>query len=132
MPQDDSPMFPIRDFWLPLLPMLPLVLAIVLLAPLIEPGDALAFLREGLAFIDEPLRSYVHLGDMLSYHALAAFHGLLCLGVVTTFALWILRLPAPQRRGALVFLAVMLSLILALGLYLKAAANEVILVQLGY
>jgi hypothetical protein len=136
MPHDDTHHnpsgFPPRDFWLPLLPMLPLLLAIVLLAPLIEPDAELAFLREGLAFIDEPLRSYVHLGDMLSYHALAAFHSLLCLGVVTTFALWILRLPGARRQGALIFLAVMLVLIVALGLYLKAAANDVILVQLGY
>lgn len=124
--------FPLGDFWLPLLPMLPLVLAIVLLTPLIEPGAQLAFLREGLAFIDEPLRSYIHLGDMLSYHALAAFHSLLCLGVVATFTLWTLRLPPAQRRGALIFLAAMLALIIALGFYLKAAANEVILVQLGY
>jgi hypothetical protein len=136
MPHDDthhSPSgFPPRDYWLSLLPMLPLLLAIVLLAPLIEPGAQLKFLREGLTFIDEPLRSYVHLGDMLSYHALAAFHSLLCLGVVATFTLWIFRLPGPRRQGALIFLAVVLALIVALGLYLKAAANEVILVQLGY
>lgn len=128
----DPPIFPPRDYWLPLLPMLPLVLALVLLAPLIKPAQQLSFLREGLAFIDEPLRSYIHLGDMLSYHALAAFHSLLCLGVIATFTLWILRLPGVRRRGALIFLAVMLALIVALGVYLKIEADNVVLVQLGY
>lgn len=132
MPQDNTSTFPPRDFWLPLLPMLPLVLALVLLTPLIEADKQLGFLRDGLTFIAEPQRSYIHLGDMLSYHALAAFHSLLCLGIVATFTLWILRLPAARRRGALVFLAIMLALVLALGLSLKETANEVILVQLGY
>lgn len=125
--------FPVGDAWLPLLPLLPLLLALLLLAPLIEADAQLEFLQiHGLDFIAEPQRSYVHLGDMLSYHALAAFHSLLCLGVIATFALWTLRLPGARRRGALVFLAVMLALIVALGFYLKEAANEVILVQLGY
>lgn len=133
MPSSASPAFPLRDAWLPLTPLAPLVLAALLLTPLLDTAEQLAFLVvDANGFIDQPLRNYIHLGDMLSYHALAAFHTLLCLGVIVTFIIWLLRLPGRQRRGALVFLAAVFALLIVLIFYFKAEANRVVLVQLGY
>lgn len=133
MPPTDSPSFPLRDAWMPLVPLLPLVMATLLLAPLLDPGAEIAFLTvEADDFVARPLRDFIHLGDMLSYHALAAFHTLLCLAVVVTFVLWTLRLPERQRRAALVFLAAAFVLLVVLVFYFKAEANRVVLVQLGY
>ncbi|MGD1878790.1 MAG: hypothetical protein ACFB13_14985 [Kiloniellaceae bacterium] len=128
-----APTFPLRDAWQPLVPLLPLVLATLLLAPLLNAGAQLAFLRvDPGAFVAQPVRNYIHLGDMLSYYALATFHTLLCLAVVITFVLWTLRLPARQRGAALILLVAVLAQIVAIGLVLKAEANRVVLVQLGY
>ncbi|GAB4373563.1 MAG: hypothetical protein Kow00114_35580 [Kiloniellaceae bacterium] len=125
--------FPLRDAWTPLVPLLPLLAATLLLAPLIDPAAELTFLDVVAGdFIAQPARNYVHLGDLLSYGALAAVHTLLCLGIVAAFALWILRLAAPQRHAALAFLAAVLTLILAFGLIVAAQSDHVVLVQLGY
>lgn len=133
MPSSTSSAFPLRDAWLPFTPLAPLFLATLLLTPLLDTTERLAFLAvDADAFVDQPLRNYIHLGDMLSYHALAAFHTLLCLGVIATFTLWILRLQKQQRRGALVFLAAVFVLLIAFILYFKAEANRLVLVQLGY
>ncbi|CAN0400017.1 unnamed protein product, partial [Ectocarpus sp. 13 AM-2016] len=119
--------------WLPLVPLAPLVLAALLLAPLLDTAAQLSFLAvDADGFVARPLRDFIHLGDMMSYHALAAFHTLLCLAVVITFVLWTLRLPGRQRRGALIFLAAVFALLAVLVLYFKAEANRVVLVQLGY
>jgi hypothetical protein len=133
MPKANGPVFPLRDAWLPVVPLLPLVLATLLLSPLLAPEAQLAFLRvDPTVFLARPQRDFIHLGDMLSYHALAAFHTLLCLAVVITFAIWTVRLPAARRRGALVFLAAILGLMIALGVVFKVEANYLVLVQLGY
>ena len=125
--------FPPSDFWMPAVPLLPLVLATLLLAPLIDPTAELNFLGALPGdFIAEPARSYVHLGDILTYGALSAVHSLLCLGVIAAFAAWIARLPAGQRRGALVFLAIGVALIGVYVAVLLVAADRTVLVQLGY
>lgn len=88
--------FPLRDLWLPLLPALPLVLAATLLSGLLPSPDPGAPAAQSLASLmphaskfsatPEAERNYNHLGDILTYCALASVHTLLCLGVIATLS----------------------------------------------
>jgi hypothetical protein len=50
---------------------------------LIDPAARLAFLEfDAGYFVARPQRDYIHLGDLLSYYSVGAFHSLLCLAVV--------------------------------------------------
>lgn len=133
MPKAAAPIFPLRDIWLPALPVLPLVLSAVLLSWLLTPGDELSFLPVKAGdFIAQPLRNYIHLGDMLSYYALGVFHTLLCLAVMTTFALWLRRLPPRRASGGVIFLGGVLLLVGAITIFFDENANTQVLTQLGY
>jgi energy-coupling factor transporter transmembrane protein EcfT len=133
MPKATAPVFPLRDAWLPALPILPVVLSAALFAWLIDPSAQLGFLRVGPeVFVARPQRDYIHLGDMLSYYSLGAFHALLCLAVIVTFALWIRQLPTAQLKGALVFLAGIVVFIIVVGIFFHEKANDQVLTQLGY
>jgi hypothetical protein len=133
MPQNQDPVFPLRHAWLPAVPVLPLVLSAVLFSWLLVPGEQLEFLRiEAEHFLARPQRDYTHLGDMLAYFALGAFHSLLCLGVIATFALWIYRLPARRAAGGAVFLGGVLLLVIAVSVFFHEEANRQVLTQLGY
>jgi energy-coupling factor transporter transmembrane protein EcfT len=133
MPKAAAPIFPLRDVWLPLVPLLPLVLSAVLFSWLLDPLEQLVFLNfDPSHFVPRPQREYVHLGDMLSYFSLAAFHSLLCLAVVVTFAIWLRRLPRHQALGGVVFLGLGLLLVVAVSLFFQNQASEQVLTQLGY
>jgi hypothetical protein len=68
MPNTAPPIFPLRDAWLPILPVLPLALFAVLFSWLIDPAARLAFLEfDAGYFVARPQRDYIHLGDLLSY-----------------------------------------------------------------
>lgn len=133
MPKAAAPIFPLRDVWLPAVPLLPLVLSAVLFSWLIDPLEKLVFLEfDAVHFVARPQREYVHLGDMLSYYSLGAFHTLLCLAVIATFALWIRRLPKRQALGGAAFLAGVFLLVVAISLFFHEEANRQVLTQLGY
>ncbi|MEQ8354257.1 MAG: hypothetical protein RH942_01860 [Kiloniellaceae bacterium] len=138
MPNSDAPhvlgpIFPLRDAWLPVLPVLPLVLSALLFSWLIDPAEKLAFLNfDSSRFVAPPQREYIHLGDMLAYYSLGAFHSLLCLAVITTFALWIRRLPARQALAGMTFLAAVFLLVVAISLFFHEEANRQVLTQLGF
>ena len=132
-----APIFPLRDSWLPLLPALPLMLAAVLLSGLLPtPQDSenpLVFLAsDSNHFIDPSQRHYVHLGDMLAYYSLVAFHTLLCAGVIATFARWMCDLGRRRIQGAAVFLGAVAMIIVAIGIFFGVEANRQVLVLLGY
>ena len=87
MTKAGSPPSPTKDLWLSALPVLPLALATVLVSTLVaEPGAELSFLEIAPEhYLAKPLIDYRHLGDMLTYVALASVHCVLCLGVVVYF-----------------------------------------------
>ena len=86
MPTSTPPIFPLRDAWLTVVPLLPLMLFTGMLSRLIDPTVHLAFLDVTPDhFIARPQREYLHLGDMLTYYSLAAFHTLLCVAVIGVF-----------------------------------------------
>jgi len=133
MQRHAEPIFPLRDAWLPILPVVPLVLSAVLLSWLIDAARKLDFLTIlPVHFVALPQREYIHLGDMLTYYSLAAFHTLLCAAVVATFTTWMLRLPAQRFRGTAIFLAVVSLLIVIIVIFFGVFANQQVLVQLGY
>lgn len=133
MPKAGSSFMPLRDLWLVILPPLPLMLAALLVSSLIDPGDQLAFLAlEASQFVDTPQRYFIHLGDMLTYYALASIHSILCLAVIVCFLRMMRDLPPQQRWNAIAFFLGSAVLIVGLVLYFKAYANDVVLVQLGY
>lgn len=133
MPKAAAPMFPLRDAWLPVLPILPLVLSALLVAWLIDPSENLAFLRfDSIHFVPRPQRDYVHLGDMMTYYSLGAFHTLLCLSVIVTFALWIRHLPLRQAAAGGIFLGGVFLTVAAVSLFFHEDANNQVLTQLGY
>jgi hypothetical protein len=133
MSRTATSIFPLRDAWLPVLPVLPLVLAAVLVSWLVDPAANLAFLRiDAVHFVPPPQRVYVHLGDMMTYYALAAFHTLLCLAVIVTFILWTRRLPPRQTGAGAAFLGGILLIVAAVSLFFHEHANDQVLVQLGY
>jgi len=133
MPKADAPIFPLRDAWLPAVPLLPLVLSALLFSWLLDPLENLVFLNfDASHFVPRPQREYVHLGDMLSYFSLGAFHTLLCLAVIVTFILWLRRLPGRQALGGAVFLGLGLLLVVAVSLFFHDQASEQVLTQLGY
>ena len=133
MPRADAPIFPLRDAWLPALPVLPLLLSAVLFSWLIDPAAELDFLQfERVHFVPRPQREYVHLGDMLAYYSLGAFHTLLCIVVITTFALWIRRLPARQAAAGAIFLGGVCLVVVAVSLFFYEEADRQVLTQLGF
>jgi len=133
MPKAAVPTFPLRDAFLPALPVLPLVFFTVLLSWLIDPAAQLAFLEiKPEHFIAQPQRDYIHLGDMLTYYSLAAFHTLLCVAVICVFIRAMGRLPAQRLQGAVIFLAAILLLIVAIGIFFGMEAERQVLVQLGF
>ncbi len=133
MPKAAAPIFPLRDAWLPALPVLPLVLSAVVFAWLLSPTKQLGFLEpEKLLFIAQPQRNYVHLGDMLSYLALCIFHMLLCGAVIAALVLWLSRLPRRQTQAGLVYLAAILLLGSAVIFFFHKQADNQALIQLGY
>ncbi len=133
MPKSDPPIFPIRDAWLPALPVLPLLISAALLSWLIDPTKELGFLTiEPAHFLGSPERDYIHLGDMLTYCALATCHTLLCLAVIASFSHWILGLPKRRLSNAAIFLAAATVLIVTIGAYFVVDANHQVIVQVGY
>lgn len=133
MPKATAPIFPLRDAWLPVLPVLPLMLFAVLLSGLIDPAVQLAFLEiKPEHFVARPQLEYIHLGDMLTYYSLAAFHTLLCVAVISIFVHWMRRLPARRLQSAAIYLAAILLLIVAIGIFFEREADRQVLVQLGF
>lgn len=133
MTQPTTPIFPLRDVWLPAVPLLPLVLSGVLFAWLIDPELELAFLAfDASHFVPRPQREYVHLGDILSYYSLGAFHSLLCISVIATFAVWLTRLPGRQAKAGAIFLAGVFAFIVVVSLFFHEEANRQVLTQLGF
>ena len=127
------PLSPLKHLWLAALPILPLILATMLVSSLINPDAELAFLEFDTGkYLASPLRDYRHLGDMLIYYALASIHGVLCFGVIAFFLHMMRKLPAQQRWNAAVFSVAIFALLLGLIFYFEAYANEIVLVQLGY
>ena len=115
MSKSAAPIFPFRDAWLVVLPVLPLMFFTGMLSWLIDPAVHLAFLDvTPNDFIVRPQREYVHLGDMLTYYSLAAFHTLLCVAVdltlpsqtitTRTIAQWKKQRPLLTRRPAVFLL----------------------------
>ena len=128
-----APIFPLRDAWLPALPVLPLVLFAAVLSLLLDPARQLDFLAVDPGhFVARPQREYIHLGDVLTYVSLAAFHTLLCVAVIATIVVWARRLPARRFQGAGIFFAGVVVLIVAVGMFFAEASNRQVLVQLGY
>ncbi len=128
-----APLFRLRHTWLAVVPLLPLLLFTGMLSWLIDPAVHLAFLEVTPdQFIARPQRDYVHLGDMLTYYALAACHSLLCVVVIAVFVHRMRRLSSRPRRRAAVLLAAVLVLLVAIGVFFEREANEQVLVQLGF
>ena len=134
MTKAGSPPSPTKGLWLSALPVLPLALATVLVSTLVaEPGAELSFLEIAPEhYLAKPLIDYRHLGDMLTYIALASVHCVLCLGVVAYFLRKISALPAEQRRHALVFFCGAAVLTAGLIVYFALNPNRDALVLLGY
>ncbi len=133
MPKAAAPIFPLRDAWLPALPLLPLVLSAAAFSWLLVPAKQLVFLEpEKLLFIAQPQRNYVHLGDMLSYLALCGFHMLLCGAVIAALVLCHSRLPRRQAQAGLVYLTAILLLGSAVIFFFHKQADNQVLIQLGY
>ena len=106
MSRDEAPAFPLRDVWMIVVPVLPLIVFTVLTASLFDPAERLGFLDIARdRFVAQPQREYVHLGDMLTYYAVAAFHTLLCLSVIAVLVRWLRGLPARAARSGAVFSA---------------------------
>jgi len=133
MSKSDAPISSLRVAWLALVPLLPLILFTAMLSRLIDPDAHLEFLRITPAhLIARPQLEYVHLGDMLTYYSLAAFHTLLCVVVIYVFVHRMGRLPAARRRRAAVFLGAILLLLSAVGVFFERDADDQVLVQLGF
>lgn len=128
-----TPVFSFSDVWLAVMPVLPLVFFTALLSWLIPSSSQLGFLAvRADQFIARPQREYVHLGDMLTYDAVAAFHTLLCAAVIVVLAQRLRALPARCAKGGAMFLAaVCASLAVIVVFFLREADNQVI-VQLGF
>lgn len=130
---DREPIFPLRDAWQPVLPVLPLVLSAVLFSGLIDPAEQLSFLRfDERHFVAQPQRDYVHLGDMMAYYALGAFHSLLCVAVIAIFTVWTRRLPVRPALGGAVFLGGVIVAVIAVSVFFQVNASEQVLTQLGF
>jgi len=84
MPKAAWSFLPFRDLWLPVLPLLPLILATMAVSPIIDGSERLNFLRfyGEEPFIDNLQREYVHLRDLLTYFAVASVHVIVCLTVM--------------------------------------------------
>jgi len=133
MPKAGSPPSPTRDLWYSVLPVLPLILATLIASILIDPDKELSFLHIAKGeYLSEPQIAYRHLGDMLTYIALATIHCVLCIGVVVYFVRMMQELSVEQRRHARVFFSGTGVLIIGLILYLTVNADRDVLVQLGY
>jgi hypothetical protein len=133
MPKSAAPTFPLRDAWLAVVPLLPLMLFTGTLATLIDPAARLQFLQVAPEqFIARPQLEYVHLGDMLTYYSLAALHTLLCVAVIVVFIRRTSRLPRRRRDSAVAFLGAILLLLVAVGIFFERQADDQVLVQLGF
>jgi hypothetical protein len=133
MPKAAAPIFPFSDAWLPVLPVLPLVLFSIILSWLIDPAVQLGFLEiKPEHFISRPQREYIHLGDMLTYYSLAGFHSLLCLVVIAVFVHWMRRLQVRCLLRGVIFLGAILLLIVLIGIFFYREADRQVLVQLGF
>lgn len=129
-----SPPSPTRDLLFAVPPVLPLILATALVSTLVpEPAAELSFLKIAPdQYLAKPLIDYRHLGDMLTYIALASVHCVLCIGVVVYFVQRIGNLPAEQRRHATIFFCGAAVLTVGLIVYFALNSNSDALVQLGY
>ena len=133
MSRDEAPAFPLRDVWMIVVPVLPLIVFTVLTASLFDPAERLGFLDIARdRFVAQPQREYVHLGDMLTYYAVAAFHTLLCLSVIAVLVRWLRGLPARAARSGAVFLIVILLVLVGIGVFFGRNADTLVLVQVGF
>jgi len=126
-------LLPARDAWLAALPFLPLVALGAALTHLVDPAQQLAFLAyDESVYRPQPARSFVHLGDMLTYYALAGVHVCICLGAAGWFFSRMTRLPAAQRTRAFRFLRTALLILVPLVLFYVIFADDSVIVQLGF
>lgn len=133
MPKAPPFFLPLRELWLAALPLMPLVALTVALSALFDPARELDFLGfDAAEFVAEPGRSYIHLGDMLTYYALAAVHVLVCLVAIGWYLGRMQALPAGRRRRAHAYLGSILALLVPLVVLFAVFANDSVIVQLGF
>lgn len=133
MPKTASSFFPPKDLWLTLIPLLPLITLTIFLSWLIDPTEYLNFLKlDESQFLAKPGRDYIHLGDMLSYYALASFHVFVCISVICYFLYLVRSLPKREYLKSIVFLVGISMLAVVLVICFALFAEDIVLVQLGF
>ena len=83
-------------------------------------------------FFENPQRTLIHLGDLLTYVAAASLHSILCVLAIGYFTYLIYSLPLLLRLRALIFIVLAAVLLILLAWFLREEANDTMLIALGY
>jgi len=133
MSRSNPPPFPPRHMWLAVIPILPLILGTLFLHSLIDPQERLVFLKLYVHdYLEQTIREFIHLGDMLIYSSFASIHVVVCMGVIVYLANMMRMLPTRACRRSVVFTGVITLMLTGLVFHFAWNANDLVIVQLGY
>ena len=135
MPKKTLPLLPLKDFWLPVLPLLPLVIFTALLSGFIDfESRELDFLKFAFAekYLETTIRNYTHIGDLMTYYSISLMHIAICISVIFYFVHAANTLPKEEKTKSRVFLLSISTLLAAVIFCFAEWANDIVLVQLGF
>jgi hypothetical protein len=133
--------FPAYLLWFVVIPVLPFFFSMATLSffinPTLDSKEIFVIVKQLLAndsiiFIDQPVKTLIHVSDLLTYLSITSVHAIVCLIVIGFFLYQTHQLPKDLIKRTYLYMAITTVTLLVFAYVIHLYANNLMLIQLGY